>query len=81
MIDVSPLSPYEIKYRLLTHMETSQSMCLKVSEKCLPFRYCEEDLICQRHVAEITSKNKAQFDVGGLHNEVNSASHHISLIW
>lgn len=53
-------------------METSQSVCLKVSEKCLPFRYyCEENLICQHHVADITSENKVQIDVGGLRNEVN----------
>lgn len=63
-------------------METSQSVCLKVSEKCLPFKYyCEENLICQHHVADITSENKVQIDVGGLRNEVNSASRHISLIY
>lgn len=62
----------------LRHTETSQSVCLKVSEKCLPF--CGESLNCQQRVADTTSENKVQLDVGGLHHKVNSASRHISLI-
>ncbi len=64
------------------HMETSLSVCLKVFAKCLPFRYaCKGNLICQHHIANMTNKNKVQTDVGGLCNEVNAASRHVSLIY
>lgn len=63
------------------HTETSPSVCLKVSEKCLPFRsFCEESWNCQQHAADAASENKVQLDVGGLRHKVNSASRHISLI-
>lgn len=77
-----PLGAYELKHRPLF---TRRRLCLRVrkyQKKCLPFRcFCEENLICQHHIADIANKNKVQIDVGGLHNEVNSASRHISLIY
>lgn len=68
-----PLRVYELKHRPLF---TWRRLCLCVwmyREKCLPFRYsCEENFICQHHVADITKKNKARIDVGGLHNELQT---------
>lgn len=56
------------------HTETSPSVCLKVSEKCLPFRsFCEESWNCQQRAADAASENKVQLDVGGLRHKVNSS--------